>query len=138
MKNADGTIDLGWKATTDMVEALGPTGMSSDESEVDEKTGLTTYRVRRRLWRAKVCRHRLIVIDKDLNSTNGLGGARPGNPPRLRVRDPNATVSTRTPKVGCAKNFYSKVWLANLRGNRVIEALKMKPAKDLGNLQVEE
>jgi hypothetical protein len=54
------------------------------------------------------------------------------------VRDSNATVSTRTPKVGCAKNFYSKVWLANLRGNRVIEALKMKPAKDLGNLQVEE
>jgi len=49
------------------------TGMSSDESEVDEATGLITYRVRRRLWRAKVCRNRLIVIDKRSQIAQWLG-----------------------------------------------------------------
>ena len=34
----------------EMVVALGPAGMSSDESEVDEETKKTTYRIKRRLW----------------------------------------------------------------------------------------
>ena len=36
-----------------MVEELGPAGMSSDESEVDEKIEKTTYRIKRRIWQAK-------------------------------------------------------------------------------------
>jgi hypothetical protein len=38
----------------EMVEELGSAGMSSDESELDEYTKKTTYRIKRRLWRAKV------------------------------------------------------------------------------------
>lgn len=38
MRNRDGTTDRGWKVTAEMVEELGPAGMSSDESEVDAKT----------------------------------------------------------------------------------------------------
>ena len=38
LKNWDGTTNLGWKVMTEMVEQLGPAGMSSDESEVDTKT----------------------------------------------------------------------------------------------------
>jgi hypothetical protein len=35
LKNQDGITNLGW---TEMVEQLGPAGMSSDESKVDEGT----------------------------------------------------------------------------------------------------
>ena len=50
MKNCDGSTDPGWKVMAEMVEELGPAGMSSDESEVDEKTKRTTYRIKRWLW----------------------------------------------------------------------------------------
>jgi len=76
------------------------------------------------------------LIDADRNVTNALGGARPGNPARERVRGSNATVSERAPKVGCLKNSYSKVWVSNLASERMVEALKMKENKVLGEVQV--
>ncbi|KAF8801625.1 hypothetical protein BYT27DRAFT_7215941 [Phlegmacium glaucopus] len=110
----DGSIDPGWKATTEMIEELGPAGMSSDESEVDEKSKKTTYKIRRRLWRAKVCKDRLMVVDSDRNFINALGGARPGKQPRERIRSSTATISIRAPKVGCPKNYYSQMWVTNI------------------------
>jgi hypothetical protein len=136
LKNRDGTTDLGWKVTTEMVEQLGPAGMSSDESEVDAKTKKRTYRIRKRLWRSSECKNRLLIIDADRNVTNALGGARPGNPARDRVRGSNATVSERAPTVGCPNNFYSKAWVSNLGSGGRVEALEMKGNKDLGNVQV--
>ena len=136
LKNRDGTTDLGWKATTEMVEQLGPAGMSSDESEVDANNEKTTYRVRKRLWRSSACKDRLLIIDADRNVTNALGGARAGNPARERVRGSNATVSERAPKVGCPKNCYSKAWVSNLGSRRMVEALKMKATKDFGEVLV--
>ena len=53
---------------------LGPAGMSSDDSEVDEKTEKTTYRIRKRPWRSNECKDRLIIIDADCNVMNALGG----------------------------------------------------------------
>ena len=50
LENQDGTTDLGSKVTTEMVDQLGPQGMSSDENEVDMKTKKNTYRIRKRLW----------------------------------------------------------------------------------------
>ena len=38
LENRDGSLDPGWRATAEMVEELGPAGMSSDESELDENT----------------------------------------------------------------------------------------------------
>ena len=119
-----------------MVEELGPAGMSSDESEVDARTKKTTYRIRKRLWRSTECKDRLIIIDTDRNITNALGGAHAGNPGRERVRGSNATVSERVPTVGCPKNYYSKVWVANLGSRRMVEALEMKGNKHLGDVQV--
>ena len=120
---------------TEMVEELGPAGMSSDESEVDRNTKKTTYRIKKRLWRAKICKERLIVIDSDRNTTNALGGARPGNQPRERIRGSASTISKRAPKVGCPENYYSRDWISNLGSDRAVRALKKKPKKDLGNLQ---
>ena len=64
------------------------------------------------------------------------GGARAGNPVRERVRGLNATISERAPKVGCPKNYYSKTWVLNLGSKRMVDALKMKGNKDLGEVQV--
>ena len=118
-----------------MVEQLGPAGMSSDESEVDSRTKKTTYRIRKRLWRSSACKDRLIIIDADRNVTNALGGARPGNPARERVRGSNATVSERAAKVGCPENYYSRTWVSNLGSTRMVAALNMKGRKDLGEVQ---
>ncbi|KDR72073.1 hypothetical protein GALMADRAFT_213521 [Galerina marginata CBS 339.88] len=135
VKKRDGSIDPGWKATAEMIEELGPAGMSSDESEVDEETKKTTYKIRRRLWRAKACKERLLVVDSDRNITNAFGGARPGKQPRDRIRSTTATISKRGPKVGCPKNYYSREWVASLSSERMIKALAMKERKELGNVQ---
>jgi len=120
---------------TKMVEKLGPAGMSSDESEVDEKTKRTTYRIKRRLWRAKACKERLILIDSDRNVTNAYGGTRPGKPPRERIRASNSTISKKAPTIECPKNFYSKVWVSNLGSERAIRELKWGEVMDLGTVQ---
>jgi hypothetical protein len=137
LKNRDGSTNRAWKAMTQMVEKLGHTGMSSDESEVDERTKRPSYRIKRRLWRAKVCKERLILIDSDRNVTNAYGGTRPGKPPRERIRAPNSTISERTPTVGCPQNFYSREWVSNLGSDRAIRALKWGEKMDLGNVQVD-
>jgi hypothetical protein len=127
-------MNEGWKRTTEMVEELGPAGMSSDESEVDEENKKTTYKIRTRLWRAKECKDRLLVVDSDRNITNVFGGPRPGKQPRERIRTTTATISMRAPTVGCPKNYYSKEWASGL-SNRLLKALEVKDNKDLGNVQ---
>jgi hypothetical protein len=119
---------------TKMVVKLGPGGMSSDESEVDEKTKRTTYRIKRRPWRAGVCKERLILIDSDRNITNAYGGSRPGKPPRERIRTSNSTISERAPTIECPNNFYSQEWVSNLGSERAIRALKWGEIMNLGSV----
>jgi hypothetical protein len=133
LENRDGSIEPGWKVTTEMVEELGPAGMSSDESELDENTKKTTYRIKKRHWRARECKDRLILVDSDRNTTNAYGGTRPGNQLRERIRAPNSTLSERAPKVGCPKNYYSREWVANLGSDRLVRMLKWVEEKDLGS-----
>ena len=114
-----------------MVEKLGPAGMSSDESDVDDNTEKTSYRIKRRLWRAKACKERLILIDGDHNFTNAYGGARPGKPPREQNRTSTSTISTRPPTAGCPKNFYSREWVSNQGSSRAIKDLTWGVNKDL-------
>ncbi|KAF8180609.1 hypothetical protein BJ912DRAFT_1062388 [Pholiota molesta] len=97
LRNRDGTIHEGWKALYEMVERMGPSGMSSDESEVEGKR--TVYIVKRRAWRSEEVQRLLIFIDQDRNATGSTGCARPGNPPRERRRLTNrqTTISKRDP-----------------------------------------
>ncbi|KDR76615.1 hypothetical protein GALMADRAFT_139528 [Galerina marginata CBS 339.88] len=136
LKNRDNSVDPGWKVSAEMIEELGPAGMSSDESEVDEETKKITYRIRRRHWRSKACKERLLLVDSDRNITNALGGARPGKQPRERIRSSGSTISKRAPTIGCPTNYYSREWVANLSSERMVRALKMKRKKELGNVQV--
>lgn len=130
MRNRDGTIHEGWKALYDMVEKLGPSGMSSDESEVEGKR--TVYIIKRRAWRSEQVHRLLLLIDKDRNATGSTGCARPGNPPRERRRLTNrqTTISKRDPSLGCPVNYYDRIYYAGLN-NREIRALDPQPEEDL-------
>lgn len=117
-----------------MVEALGPAGMSSDESEVDEATKKVTYTIKTRGWRSREVLERLKVIDKCNNTTNGYGEARPGNRPRERRRISGGIHSKRAAVAKCPSNYYEKEFIKNLT-NYELKALRQKEAKDLGEEQ---
>ena len=97
---------------------------------MDEKTK-KTYKIRRHQWQALVCNEHLILIDSDHNKTNTIGGAHPGNQPRIRIRP----ISNWVPKTGCPQNYYRNEWVMNLSSKRKVRALKMKAEKDLGMIQ---
>jgi hypothetical protein len=135
MHNSDGSLNHEWKASYDMVLNLGPSGMSSDESE--EEDGRTIYIVKARGWRSQAVNKRCKLIDRERNTTSSLGGAPSGNPPRKRKRVVRPTLSSRDPVVGCPKNYYSNPWVANLP-NRGVSELNEKPNHDLHLLPGEE
>lgn len=128
-------MNLGWKATLKMIEVLKAAGMSSDESEMDEATGKVTYIVKKRAWRSKEVLDRLKLVDQDRNTTNAYGGARAGNPPRVRRRIPYAKESIRPAMPNCPKNFYAREFVANISSYRVLNELNEQPAVDLGYLE---
>ena len=125
---------MGWKATLKMIETLKAAGMSSDESEMDKVTKRVTYSVKKRARRSKEVLDRLKLVDQDRNTTNAYGGARAGNPPRVRRRVPNAKESIRAAVPNCPKNFYAREFVANIPNNRVFNELNVQPAVDLGYL----
>lgn len=128
---------MGWKATLKMIDTLKAAGMSSDESERDEATGKVTYIIKKRAWRSKEVLDRLKLVDQDRNTTNAYGGARAGNPPRVRRRVPNANAkeSIRAAVPNCPKNFYGREFIANISSYRVLNELNEQPPVDLGYLE---
>ena len=96
-----------------LIEELGPEGMSSDDSEIEDD-GRKVFPVRRMLWRSKEIERRLNQVDKDYNTTNAYGNLRAGNPPRHRTRRNALKVSRRKPAAGYPLNFYDCNWYATL------------------------
>jgi len=72
MKLEEGTTDvLIWRWLQELVEKLEKDGMSSDESDTNQRTGLPTYCVKHLKWRWKMDNElnmvdKLRVVDKDL------------------------------------------------------------------------
>ena len=110
-------------------------GMSSDES--DGEGGHTKYWVKTRQWRSNALNQYLQRIDLDANRTNVYGKPWPGNPPRLRKRRANATLSDRRAVPCLPINFYDEAWLATLE-NRDRKALKAKPAFTLPAIDIDD
>ena len=95
-----------------MLDALGATGISSDESDTDD-SGRPVYRTKNMEWRAKEVLKKLTDIDSNRNTTNAYGNTRAGNPPRLRkCRDRLETSRSAIP--GLPLNFYDSNWYAGL------------------------
>ena len=82
-----------------------------------------------------MCNEHLALIDNDHNITNAIGGAHPGNQPRIRIRSSNGPISDWDPKTSCPQNYYRNEWVANLGSKRKVRALEMKAEKDLGMIQ---
>ena len=82
-----------------------------------------------------MCNECLILIDSNCNTTNAIGGAHPGNQPRIRIRSLNGPISDQVPKTGCLQNYYRNEWVTNLSSERKVRVLKMKAEKDLGMIQ---
>lgn len=91
-----------------MIKDLGPDGMSSDESEIDEHTGREILHVSQMTWRRKVDRE-MDLVDRQRMTDMELFSKK-GAKPATRVRDGKET--RRNPVEGLSKAFYEKTWLA--------------------------
>ncbi|PPQ75852.1 hypothetical protein CVT26_001351 [Gymnopilus dilepis] len=121
-----GDAQRDWKTKYDVVMALGPEGMSSDETDGSDPD---TYRVRTLPWRNKSLVQTMVSIDDAKNITNGYGNIRPGNRPRIRQRKKNATTSARRAPTGKPKDLYEPDWYKALTVTKK-RTLKAKSALD--------
>jgi len=98
-----------WQWLREVTERLGEDGMSSDESDTDQRTGLPIYRVKHLRWRRKMDSEldmvdRLRVADKDLYSKRGAK-------PIPRFRDDRNSDSCRPAPKGRPRKLYNSEWL---------------------------
>ena len=111
-----------WKKRYDVVDALGPEGMSSDETDDNDPDN---YWVRTLLWRSKKATQVMVTIDEAKNITNAYGNIRAGNRPRNRQRRKNSTASVRKVPIGKPEDLYDRDWYAQLNAGKK-RALKAK------------
>jgi hypothetical protein len=113
-----------WKWLHQLIKTLGEDGTSSDESEVDEQTGCTVYRVHKMPWRRNIdfeisMIDKLRFTDKDLFSNRG-------SKPSPRSRSNRNRDSSRMPPKGLPKAVYNSEWIAN-RGDKRKLGISKKP-----------
>ena len=113
LKTEDNAQDLGaWKWLLDLLDQLGENGMSSEESNIDGRTGMEVYYVKEMTWRRDV-QHEMRVIDDERHKEKQLFTHK-GAKPVSRIRN-GAKGGTRRPAPkGLAKMLYSKDWLEEL------------------------
>jgi len=110
VKLEEGATDVPiWRWLRELVEKLGEDGMSSDESDTYQRTGLPTYRVKHLRWRRKMDNElnmvdKLRVVDKDLYSRRGAK-------PIPRFRDDRNSDSCRSAPKGRPRRLYDSQWL---------------------------
>ncbi|KAI5990973.1 hypothetical protein EDD15DRAFT_2169745 [Pisolithus albus] len=103
-----------YPSAVSVVQQLGPTGMSSDESEHDVGHGERIYHITRKTWRSAAVTDALRVLDKlhlrmrYQEQWNATAGAWP------HLRTPSSQVSNRKPLSGLPKNFYAQDYISSL------------------------
>ncbi|KAI6103714.1 hypothetical protein EDD16DRAFT_1493474 [Pisolithus croceorrhizus] len=103
-----------YPSVVSVVQQLGPTGMSSDESEHDVGHGECIYYITRKTWRSAAITDALRVLDKlhlrmrYQEQWNATAGAWP------HLRTPSSQVSNRKPLSGLPKNFYAQDYISSL------------------------
>ena len=112
MKKLTGEARKVWRNLHDMLEAMGPDGVSSDEEVVVNN---------RREYHVKILPHRstrvlsrIQYIDKHANHTNGYGNSAPGTPPRIWIRPDKPEESRRKAPTGWPQNLYKSQWIEGL------------------------
>ena len=115
---------------TNLLQRLGPEGMSDDESGFDEDDRSVSYK-KSLVWRAAAVGEIMTYLDLLYLSGRYSSNGRPskGGWPHTRLpgstRDPNTT-----PVKGLPRNCYRPQWLQTLTAEE-IKALKLRPPVDL-------
>ncbi|KAI5994645.1 hypothetical protein EDC04DRAFT_2515082, partial [Pisolithus marmoratus] len=95
-----------YPSAVNVVQQLGPAGMSSDESEHEVGHGERTYHITGKAWRSTTVTATLRVLDalhlgmRYQQQWNATAGAWP------HLRMPSSQLSSREPPSGLPKNFY--------------------------------
>jgi len=98
-----------WHWLHTVITKLGEDGMSSDESDTDERTGLPIYRVKNMTWRRKMA-YELSMIDKQRLLDKDIYASK-GAKPTARIRDDRNGDSRRATPAGKPKKMYCAAWL---------------------------
>jgi hypothetical protein len=101
-----------WKWLLELLDHLGEDGMSSEESDVDERTAMEVYYVKEMIWRKNVD-HEMSLIDKERIKEKSLYSKK-GAKPMSRVRSGNKGHTRRPAPKGRPKKLYEKNWLEGL------------------------
>ncbi|KAF8906074.1 hypothetical protein CPB84DRAFT_1844719 [Gymnopilus junonius] len=98
-----------WEWLLDLVETLGEDGMSSDESEIDDRTATVIYRVKNMPWRRTISEE-MDLIDKQRATAHIF--SKKGSKPMPRMR--GGGESRRDEVEELPKGIYNKDWLKKL------------------------
>ena len=95
-----------------ILDALGPDGMSSDESDVDPETNQLTYTIAKPEWRHPDLHNWLKVFDQlhQRNHINSWSGDKRGAFPHIRVGSQKVHPKMHGPP-GLPVNTYDPKWL---------------------------
>ena len=96
-----------------LLDVLGPEGMSSDESDVDD-AGHRMHFVKKMNWRVRDVTMKMAEVDRDRNTANGYGNMRAGNPGRVRKRQADGRNTSRKAPPNLPINLYDVQWYASL------------------------
>jgi hypothetical protein len=107
VKNANKSQDAHlWKWLGSVLEYLGPDGMSSDESSMEDFE--TVHRVKNMPWRRDVTNN-MDIIDRQRHKDAEIFTAK-GSKPTKRIRGTANPSSARNPVQGLPHSFYDDDW----------------------------
>jgi len=112
MKRLTGEARKAWGNLHDMLEAMGPDGVSSDEEVMVNNR--KEYHIKILPHRSTQVLSRIKYIDDHANHTNGYGNSASGTPPRTRIRPENPEESRRKAPIGWPENLYKSKWIEGL------------------------
>jgi hypothetical protein len=118
LKREDDADDLdAWEFLHDVLETLGEDGISSDESDIDTRTGTEVYYSKKMPWRRDVA-HEMTIIDRERGKDRQIRSRR-GAKEVVRVKNGAKGDTRRSAPTGRPKSFYDKEWLrAQSKQNR--------------------
>ncbi|KAI6004552.1 hypothetical protein EDC04DRAFT_2583369, partial [Pisolithus marmoratus] len=103
-----------YPSVVNVVQQLGPAGMSSDESEHKVRHGECTYHITSKVWRSTTITATLHVLDtlhlgmRYQQQWNATASAWP------HLHMPSSQLSSRELPLGLPKNFYTQDYLSSL------------------------
>lgn len=111
LKEQNASAHRVWSFLKKVVETLGPEGMSSDESDVEDNAYVFRFFTKRMPWRKDLTAE-FRTIDAEWIADVKLRGTSNRRVPR--ARNSAAPVTTRKPRSGLPQSFYDRQYLDSL------------------------